>query len=253
LASAASSVSIVVLAIALGIHLYTTNAPFITALTHDPTGLQTIAQVQATPRESALMIAWGPRHFAVGFARDVLGDLPDVTLVDHKADFRALAAQTPIFTPDFTFYRYPVTWWEEQLGTRVYLHAQAQGLVALATQPERGAGVALAAQTSALECSADALTLRVAWFTPEVPARDLSAFVHLLDAGDTVIAQGDQAAPVFGWRPLTSWTAGEIVRDVYTLPRLPDGERIRFGLYAQREDGAFENVVEQEISVECAE
>jgi hypothetical protein len=236
----------------LAIHLYTTNAPFITSLTHDPTGVQTIVQVSQTPPDSALMIAWGPRHFAAGFARDVMGDLQDVTLVDHKEDFRALAARMPIYTPDFTFYRYPVSWWAEQLGASVYLHAEAQGLVALATQPERGTGDALAAQMPTLECGIDALTLRAAWYTPDAPTRDLSVFVHLLDGSGAVIAQGDQAAPVFGWRPLTTWTPGEIVRDVYTLPRPPAGEMIRFGLYSQREDGTFENVIEEEKAVACA-
>ncbi len=237
----------------LGVHLYMTNAPFIASLTQDTTGVRTIAQVRETPQGSALMVAWGPRHFAAGFARDVRGGMEGVTLVDHKADFRTLAGQMPLYTPDFTFYRYPVAWWAEQLGTPVYLHAQAHGLVALATQPERGTGDLLVAQSVALECAADALTLRVAWYTPDVPLRDLGVFVHLLDATGAIIAQGDQAAPVFGWRPLTSWTAGEIVRDVYSLPRLPDGEMIRFGLYAQREDGTFENVVEDMVRVECAE
>mgnify|MGYP000170869496 CR=1 FL=1 len=249
----ASSLLVFALALVLGAYLYTTNAPFITSLTHDPTGVQTIALARQTPPGSALMIAWGPRHFATGFARDVMGELPDVTLVDHKADFRALAARMPIYTPDFTFYRYPASWWEEQLGAPVYPHAQAAGLIALATQPERGAGDTLAVQSPTLECSVDMLTLRVAWYTPDVPARDLSAFVHLLDAGGAVIAQGDQAAPVFGWRPLTTWTPDEIVRDVYTLPRLRDGETIRFGLYSQREDGTFENVVVEEMGVECAD
>jgi hypothetical protein len=238
-------------AIAFAITLYTTHAPFIHTLTNDPTGVQTIAQVRETPPDSALMIAWGPRHFAAGFARDVEGELPNVTLVDHKADFRALAAEMLIYTPDFTFYRYPLAWWQEQVGAPVYLHAAAPGLVALATQPERGAGEALGAQSAALVCEADRLVLRVAWFTPDVPPRDLSVFVHLLDANDAVIAQGDQAAPVFGWRPLTTWTAGEIVRDVYTLPRLAESVRVRYGLYAQREDGTFVNMVEQEVAVEC--
>jgi hypothetical protein len=251
MASVGSYIAIIALSTTFAITLYTTHAPFIHTLTHDPTGMQTIAQVRATPPDSALMIAWGPRHFAAGFARDVEGELPDVTIVDHKADFRALAAEMPIYTPDFTFYRYPLAWWQEQVGMPIYLHAAAPGLVALATQPERGSGEALAAQSAALACEADRLVLRVAWFTPDVPPRDLSVFVHLLDANDAVIAQGDQAAPVFGWRPLTTWAAGEIVRDVYTLPRLAEGVRVRYGLYAQREDGTFVNVVEQEVAVEC--
>ncbi|MFN8372465.1 MAG: hypothetical protein U0694_06265 [Anaerolineae bacterium] len=51
------------------------------------------------------------------------------------------------------------------------------------------------------------------------PPRDLSVFVHLLDAGGMIIAQGDQSAPVYGHYPLTLWQAGEVVRDIYPLPR----------------------------------
>jgi hypothetical protein len=78
-------------------------------------------------------------------------------------------------------------------------------------------------------------------------------FVHLLDAGGNVIAQGDQSAPVYGWRPLTSWEADEVVRDVYPLPRAGGAATVRFGLYEQLESGAFENALEQEARVECDE
>ena len=66
-----------------------------------------------------------------------------------------------------------------------------------------------------------------------------------------MIAQDDHSAPVYGWRPLTSWVAGEVVRDVYTLPRLPDAAAVSYGLYEQRADGSFNNVIEYILPVEC--
>jgi hypothetical protein len=93
----------------------------------------------------------------------------------------------------------------------------------------------------------------VDWFAPETPDHDLSVFVHLLDTEGNVIGQADQSAPVYGWRPLTTWTAGEIVRDIYVLPRLANAERVRYGLYQQLSTGAFDNELEVSVPVECDE
>src|SRR5690606_8681480 len=104
-----------------------------------------------------------------------------------------------------------------------------------------------------LACTLDSINLWVAWGAGERPEHDLSVLVHLLDSAGNVIAQGDQAAPVYGWRPLATWKAGEIVRDVYPLPRLPDGVNIRYGLYRQAASGEFINEVVDETRVECGE
>ena len=245
-----------VIAVAYAGYLYNENAPFITSLTEDPTGLQTITLAQHTPPGATLMLAWGPRYFAVGFARDVLGLLPGMRLVTHKADYRALLQQGPLVTPAYTFYNQPVSWWEKQIGQRVYLHAVAPDLVQIATQPELEvdpnsdqAGVAETAHR--VDCMPDTIVLRVAWHAEDHPQRDLSVFVHLLDANGSVIAQDDHSAPVYGWRPLTTWDAEEVVRDVYSLPRLPNAARISYGLYTQHADGSFEDVVEYSLPVEC--
>jgi hypothetical protein len=241
------------LIILFALTLYTTHQPFIAALTSDRTGIDTIALARGAPPDSALMLAWGPRYFAVGFARDVLGELPGVTLVDHKADFAALAAEMPIVTPEYTFYRQPPAWWTEALGQPVYLRAVAPSLVEIGTAPMRAARGygAFDAYNPVVTCDATRITLAVDWYTPDVPPQDLSVFVHLRDAADTVIAQGDQAAPVYGWRPLTTWTVSEIVHDVYLLPYDANGTAIVYGLYTQRADGSFENVVEYRLDRVC--
>ncbi len=245
-----------VIAVAYAGYLYSENAPFITSLTEDPTGLQTIELAQHTPPGATLMLAWGPRYFAVGFARDVLGMLPGMRLVTHKANYKTLLQQGPLVTPAYTFYNQPVSWWEDQIGQRVYLHAVAPDLVQITTQPELEvdpnsdqAGVAETAHR--VDCTPDSIVLRVAWHAEDHPQRDLSVFVHLLDANGSVIAQDDHSAPVYGWRPLTTWDAEEVVRDVYSLPRRPDAARISYGLYTQHADGSFEDVVEYSLPVEC--
>lgn len=240
-------------AAALGLWLYVENRPFIAQLTSDPRGLETIEQAREAPDGSTLMLAWGPRHFAVGYARDVLGELGNIRLVDHKADYRALLAEGPLVTPAYTFYNQPIDWWEAQLGGPVYLRAVAPGMVQIDTQPEIAADAAgdRLLRDFSLECRSDALILRVEWRAAQTPEVDQSVFVHLLDADGAIVAQADQSAPVSGWRPLTSWAPNEIVRDYYALPRDPNAARVRFGLYETLPDGGFRNTLELEVPVEC--
>lgn len=232
------------------------NWGFIRDLTTNRTGLETIELARGAPPSSTLMLDWGPRHFALGFARDVLGELPEMRLVDHKADFATLIQQSQLVTADFTFYNRPVSWWEQQLGARVYLHAAAPHLVAIAVQPEIVSSQLASAdiqmiEPARLDCTADALNLHVAWVSGSQPDHDLSVFVHLLDSSGTLIAQADQSAPVYGWRPLTTWEAGEVVRDIYPLPHLPLGELIHYGLYRQLPSGEFVNEYEYDMPVRC--
>jgi hypothetical protein len=238
-----------------GVFQFNLNAPFIDGLTSDTTGLQTIKLAQHAPPGSSLMLAWGPRYFAVGFARDVLGLLPGVRLVDHKADYKSLLAEGPLVTADYTFYNQPVSWWQDQIGAPVYLHAIAPDLVQIDTAPELEAnpdqisGIGEIAHR--MDCMMGKLILRVDWHTDQKPTSDLSVFVHLLDSDDNVIAQDDHSAPVYGWRPLTTWVANEVVRDVYSLPDLQSAAAISYGLYEQRADGSFNNVVAYNLPVEC--
>jgi hypothetical protein len=231
------------------------NLPFIRTLTHDHTGLETIRLAQNVTPQSTLMIPWGTRHFAVGFARDVQGELPNITLVDHKADFATIVEHGRLVTPEYTLYSKPVSLWEDELGRRVYLRADAPGMVEISMQADLAGVIPIEAGISVfderLDCTDDQIILSVDWVSSETPTQDLSVFVHLVDANDTVIAQADQSAPVFGWRPLTSWQAHEIVHDIYVLPRPDDARKIRYGLYRQLESGEFRNEYEFEVAVNC--
>ncbi len=234
------------------------NGPFISGLVHDRTGLETIALAQETPTGATLMIGWGTRHFAVGFARDVdpslaAGRLQAVTLVDHRADFASLVAGGMLVTPAFTFYSFPLDWWEQQIGGPVYLRAAAPELVAIDTKPVIPADPPgeFGVLVEHVVCASDAVILDVTWYTPDVPTQDLSVFVHAWGTDGTLLGQGDQSAPVYGWRPLTSWTAGEAVRDVYRVPVSPaDVARLRYGLYRLTEAG-FQNLYAYELPVSC--
>ena len=234
------------------------NHSFITGLVRDDSGLQTIAQAAYTPPDATLMLAWGPRYFAVAFAREVdpsLGSdrLRDFTLVDHRAAFWHIVQNGMLVTPPYTFYNQPIPWWQERLGERVVLRAAAPYLVQIDTRPQRPADPpeSFGVLAERVQCLPGLVALEVTWFTPDVPAEDLSVFVHALDADGALIAQGDQAAPVYGLRPLTGWEAGEAVRDVYPIAVDPAAvARLRYGLYRRTADG-FDHRYEAELPVNC--
>lgn len=248
---------LVILSFALFIlALMPVNARFIQSLVTDPTGEETIALAQAAPPGSTLMIPWGPRYFAAGFARDVLGTLPGtVQLVDHRADYRAiLAGGRMLVTPPDTFYNQPPAWWAERLGGPVWLTAAGPVLAQISGAPRltsAAPGDLPVPQNATVTCRDDWADLTVDWAGPAGPAGNWSVFVHGVDANGALLAQGDQSAPVFGWRPLSSWAAGELVRDVYSVPTTPGLAELRYGFYRALPDGSFENADTYSISVNC--
>ena len=78
------------------------------------------------------------------------------------------------------------------------------------------------------------LHLRLYWQAQHSMGRDLTVFTHLLDASNHISAQQD-AEPVQGARPTTSWVQGEVIVDDYQLTvhnDAPAGEhRIEVGMY----------------------
>lgn len=232
------------------------NAPFIHELVTDSTGREIIALAQRTPPGATLMLPWGPRYFAAGFARDVAHTLPDsVQLADHRADYRAiLDSGRMLVTPPDTFYNQPPAWWAERLGGPVWLTAAAPGLVQISDAPRQiaaHAGALPIPLSAAVTCRGEWADLTVEWAGPAEPADDWSVFVHGVDAAGALLTQGDQSSPVFGWRPLSSWAAGEVVRDVYSVPAVPNLVTLRYGFYRALPDGGFENAETYSIDLNC--
>ena len=104
---------------------------------------------------------------------------------------------------------------------------------------------------SLLRVDDNTIELHVDWLAIHKPDHDLSVFVHLLDKDGTMIGQADESAPVYGWRPLTTWQAGEVVSDVYALPRLANADSIAYGLYRQLPSGEFQNEYSFSVAVDC--
>lgn len=250
----AAPAAIAALAVMYGLVQAAQNRDFIAGLTGNREGLETIALLEAAPPNATVMIAWGPRHFAAGFAHDVEGIRPDLTLVDHKADYRAILESGELITPDYTFYNQPLGWWQDRIGAPVYLTSPAAGWVQISRQPVfTGLTAAGILAEGDVQCESEGLTLSVRWVSETVPAQDLSVFVHVLDADGNLIGQGDQSAPVYGLRPLTTWLAGEQIDDTYPVQLAPGAAAalVRYGLYTQNADGSFTNVLENDLPVNC--
>lgn len=234
-------------------YLVEQNQPFIREMTTNPTGLETISLLQDVPPSATLMLDWGPRYYATAFAHDLWGERPDIKLVTHKADFKQIEQQGVLVTADFTLYNRPISWWKEQIGREIHIWAAGPHLIRISTMMFQSDKVAkgINAYQADVVCRPNAILLWIKWTTDVKPDHDLSVYVHLLDKDGAMIAQADEAAPVYGWRPLTSWEAGELVTDVYALPRLPNADSIAYGLYRQLPSGEFQNEYTFSAAVKC--
>jgi hypothetical protein len=205
------------------------------------------------------MIAWGPRHFAAGFTRDVEGLRTDVLLLDHKADYRAILRDRRLVTPDYTFFNQPPAWWEERLGTAPVFSSPAPGWVEVRFTPEirdvpPPDGLPIVVLDAHAVCAPGGLALAVTWAAARIPQADWSVYVHALAADGALLGQGDQRAPVYGLRPTSGWAAGEVIADSYPIA-LPEGAapaRVDYGLYVATADGSFRNDFSASAPVDCA-
>jgi len=68
------------------------------------------------------------------------------------------------------------------------------------------------------------------WSAMQPMKRDYNVFIHLLDEGGDILAQGDRQ-PLEGLYPTSLWRPGEVARDKHSLPSPPGLAEIRVGLY----------------------
>jgi hypothetical protein len=236
---------------------------YVRELVTEPSGLETIEHLKQLPRNGkpALMLPWGPRYAAASYSRLVTGENRDIVMVDHKGDYRHLLAEGyQLYTEPETFYTYappwptgygaPSDWWTERFGY-LYLTSAAPGFVQLQNtpwlaEPDESLGTpvvyGITLRTAWLTCDSQSIYLHVIWSADNRPSGDPSIFVHL--TGDEPAPNppnADSRHPVYGLYPFARWSPGEIVRDDFTLPRLPDKTQVRFGLYEQDANGQFVN------------
>ncbi|MBE2202030.1 MAG: DUF2723 domain-containing protein [Anaerolinea sp.] len=258
------------LALAVAGNAWMSHRPWVTSYTKDPLGRQMIAAmvaVTAVDPAPTLVETWGPRYFAFAYGKWVSGDLPEVELLDARADLRGLEMlsrrpQTLYTTQDMLYVTAPDVW-ATRLGGAVALESAGDGLVAVRQHPrlapvtaQRGAvEIAIHAAHGWREKNGDA-RLTITWQAITQPTADYHIFVHLTDRPDIahpddIVAQGDRQHPVYGFYPTSRWTAGELVRDDYriALPAKHRPLRAFVGLYTIASDGAFINHLRQEVII----
>lgn len=77
------------------------------------------------------------------------------------------------------------------------------------------------------------VTVRLIWYTKQIPTRDVKVFVHLYDAAGHLVAQHD-AFPANDLRPPSTWQVGEVIVDNHglVLPSTAAGKfNLAVGLY----------------------
>jgi hypothetical protein len=240
-------------------------------LVTEPSGVRMIERLDRLPRgeKLALVLPWGPHYAAASYSRLVTGENRTIMMVDHKGDYRRLLAEGyRLVTEPDTFYTYPPPWptdygapsdwWSERLG-HLYLTSAAPGFVELRNtpwlaDPDESLGTPvvydITQRAAWLTCDDTTIDLHVIWGANNRPPGDPSIFVHL--TGDQPAPDppnADSRHPVYGLYPFAELSPGEMVRDDFTLPRLPDKTQVRFGLYDQDASGQFINYGEMILPV----
>lgn len=243
------------------------NRPFVQSLTRDPSGLAYIARIEGSdaPPGAVVMAPWGKGYFALSYAQRVEGRLSQWTLVDHRADFDALTCESgKLYTAADTLYVCGLDdFWRPRLG-QVYVSSAGVGVIEIARQPRRrdasepavslGDGIAILA-TEVRAIAPGEMDVVVWWTALAQPSQGYSTFVHAHSdpetiAPSTLLAQSDQSAPVYGWRPTNSWLPDEVVREDHRLTYAASGsapQRLRIGMYRQTAKGEFEHLGEASL------
>lgn len=242
------------------------NRSTVLAISRDTHGRETINLLHSEMPaggavEPTLVALWGGDYFAAAYGSRVTGELQGFQVVDQRASLKPfIASGSRLITLSSTFYEFPLQRWRKRMGGSAYLSSAAWGLVEVGAKPpltradappgalvELGDGISLLAyQARPVD---GALRVALYWQAAQTPSQDYSVLVHLSDkdqitAPEDIIAQADSQAPVYGWYPTTLWSAGEIVREDYslTVPPSKTPRLLAVGMYTRDASGAFHNL-----------
>jgi 4-amino-4-deoxy-L-arabinose transferase-like glycosyltransferase len=123
---------------------------------------------------------------------------------------------------------------------RAFIAVDVTAAQATATQPiEFEGGIRLLAARVVTGALPSALTVELIWDARQPITSDFAAFVHLVAADGSLIAQHD-GSPAYGYLPMPTWRTGQQIVDVHTLTPPPGDFRtpahLTVGIY-RREDG----------------
>jgi hypothetical protein len=259
----------VVAAVALAVALLAwagRTRPFVLSITRDPYAETVIAKVeQLVPlpedRQTTLAVLWGHDYWALAYAQECEGRFEGLNLVDHNADMRVISKEGRMLTLDGTFHVIPLSWWEEQMGGRLFLSSAAPDIVEFGVNPpvdpalapsdvgfDLGNGLRVRSATVEAGPAPGQLHVIVYWEVVGPVSGDYSVAVHLValdppQGSEDILDQADLTHPVENWYPTGQWSLGEVVRDDHVLD-VPAGSSpvaVRIAMYQVDGSGAFVN------------
>ncbi len=212
-------------------------------------------------RITTLTMPWGRDYWGLAYAQAYRDQLQGLNLVDHNANpIRLLERGDHLLAPLPTFVVFPLDWWADFLGSKLFLTTAAPGVVELHPDPiitpaeiptdiafDLENGIQLRhVETEAL--NEQQILLTIYWEATEPITNDYSVAVHLVAqdpplSGDDVLNQADSNHPIGGYYPTTQWRVGEIVRDHYLINIPPDSSpaAIRIGMYRSDPEAGYIN------------
>jgi hypothetical protein len=248
------------------IAMFGANQNAITELTHNMRGQQIIDAIEAVDDAAPVVIeTWGPRYSALAYGKYGSGELAHIRLIDSRSSLDNLPpgdeiAETLYTTQDFLYIAGHDAW-TAYLGAPVALNSAGDGIVAVSGHHETAQSLPAGAgeiqiQSARAWIEADAVRITIIWYAAQQPGRDYSIFAHIsenaqIDSQSDILAQGDQAHPVYGFYPFSLWVKGEIVRDDYRI-NVPSGSHPQIaiiGLYTIEGDGSFTNHLVQVVPI----
>ncbi len=244
-------------------HLFFVHRPKVLAITRDDTAQGLINLVAAIPssadgRPQTMMALWGDDLWPLAYAQAYNRNFPELTLVQHDRNFATIADKGHLYTLSRTLYQRPIPWWEERLGS-VYLTSIAPDILELKTEPliapissekiQHDLENGIVIQSSKLtRLDLNTLELAINWQAQQSSLENFSIAVHLISqdpptVSEHIVAQFDRNAPVYGWYLTSSWQAGEVVVDHFSIS-IPESSKpiaVRINMYRQLADGSFAN------------
>ncbi len=257
----------------LSLFLFFTHQSSILTLTRNPQSIEYVTQIEKieAPPNSYIMAPWGWRYFGLSYANRIEGRLKGFTIIDHNADYGALAKKTDsIYTAYDTFFIFTENdFWRSRWG-QVYLSSAGPNIVRISRAPilrdsstsfiTFGDGIGLI-NAEVRPADKDGVTdVVLMWTATTKPSRDYSTFVHFSDAeqissDEDIILKHDQAAPVYAWRATTTWTPNEVIREDHPvkLPNDRQAKLIVVGMYYRNDKGEFVNLKRVEVRIKNGE
>jgi hypothetical protein len=246
------------------------NFKFVRSLTSNPTSQNLIDAAAAIPAPCPMILShWGWDLKAYQYGQIVTRQLACARIVTLDDDLRGILKDgKSLYAASHFFYQMSQDEFRQLAGS-FHLNSAGLGMLEISKRVQTDVPSDLKGQPTSMgtdmtllgyrltRTAAGALDVTLFWKAETKPSGDYAVFVKLSDKdaitspGD-IIAQQDNAAPVYGWYPTSQWQAGEIVREDYRIqpPSNKQPRSLSVGMYVRLGEGTFKDLGRAVIPVE---